>query len=195
MPTPDNYGQGVQLPVLADGPNAQTIGTSIGSVVPQTVMRFASAAGRAAVLTGAEAPVPGMVGYLVAEDRFEGYTSGQGWVPLTPGPWIPLTLASGYVANDAAPAFRLINGSVELRGQIAKSDGTVFVNNTPGYVIANLGTGYKPADPFEGIGATELAINYYCRQQITPDGAITVYIPTGGTPHWVGLDNIRFSTT
>ena len=221
MPTPDVYGQGISLPVLADPPNAQTIGASIGTVVPQTVMRFASAAGRAAVLTGAQAPTPGMVTYLIAEDRYEGYTVGQGWTPLTPGPWIPIPLASGRTTMYAAPEYRIYGNNVELRGSVAKSDSSTFywngaTNEATGlandWLLGTLPSGARPTDSDKfTLGTTEMATNYYCRIQIratnasSGQGEIHANIPhiagQSGTPdptsgpHWISLDNIAFPLT
>ena len=84
MPTTDPYGQGIQYSLLSDPPNAQTLGQEIvPPLTAQSNLRFQNAAARAAELTGDQAPAPGMVTYLRDEDRFEGYTSGQGWVPVT----------------------------------------------------------------------------------------------------------------
>lgn len=195
MPTTDPYGQNIQYSLLSDPPNAQTLGQEIvPSVVPQTVMRFSSASGRAAVLAGAQAPVAGMLTYLKAEDQYEAYTSGQGWVPITPGPWQPLPYATGITAYNGSPGYRLTNGAVELRGQVSRSDSSAFVSNgTTGYLLGTLPSGYRPSYYPELVVATELATNYYCRLQVGSDGTITAWIPTGGSPHWISLDGVRVS--
>lgn len=196
MPNTDPYNQNIPFSLLGDAPNAQTLGQSIvDAATPQLVMRFDSASARASILSGAQAAVPGMVTYLVAEDRYEAYTNGQGWVQITPGPWIPLPLQTGYSAFAGAPAYRLLNGSVELRGQISKTDGSLFTSNgSTGYQIAVLPAGYRPLYTVEMVGAQELATNYYCRIEVDTDGTVIAFVATGGSPHWVGLDNLRFST-
>lgn len=197
MPTTDPYGQNIQYSLLSDPPNAQTLGQEIvPAMTPQTVMRFSSASGRAAVLTGAQAPVAGMVTYLKAEDRVEVYSSGQGWVPITPGPWQPLPYATGINAFNGSPGYRLTNGAVELRGQVSKSDSSTFTSNGgTGYLLATLPSGYRPSYFPELIVATELAVNYYARLQVGSDGTITAWIPSGSStgPHWISLDGVRVS--
>lgn len=65
MPTTDDYGQAISIALLTDPPNAETLAKGLGNAIaPKSVMRFASAAARSAVLTGAAAPVEGMVAYL-----------------------------------------------------------------------------------------------------------------------------------
>lgn len=65
MPTTDDYGQSVSVYVNSDAPNLETLAKNLAAgIVPRTAMRFASAAARSAALTGATAPVEGMVTYL-----------------------------------------------------------------------------------------------------------------------------------
>ena len=82
MATTDDYGQGVSIAALADAPNAQTLAQNIANgIAPRSVMRFASASARTAALTGATAPVEGMVTYLQDVDRLYVYT-GSAWVEI-----------------------------------------------------------------------------------------------------------------
>lgn len=193
----DDFGQAIPYLDYTDIPDLNAWGSAlVGAVAQQTVMRFASASSRGATLTGATAPVPGMLCYLVSEDRFEAYTSGQGWIPVTPGPWATLPYGTGYQGFAGNPGYRLINGTVQLRGQVSKTDGTVFTSNgTTGYAIATLPSGFRPTYTVELPAAQELATNYVCRQQIGTDGVITAFIETGGNPHWVGLDGLSFPVT
>lgn len=82
MATTDDYGQGVSIAALADAPNAQTLAQNIANgIAGRSVMRFASASARTATLTGATAPVEGMVSYLQDTDRLYVYT-GSAWVEI-----------------------------------------------------------------------------------------------------------------
>jgi len=80
--TTDDYGQGVSIAALEDAPNAKTLAQNIANgIAPRSVMRFASASARTAALTGATAPVEGMVTYLQDVDRLYVYT-GSAWVEI-----------------------------------------------------------------------------------------------------------------
>lgn len=219
MPATDPYGQGFQYSVLSDAPNGQTIGQEIVTqMTDQTVMRFPSASARAGILTGAQAPAHGMVTYLAAEDRFEGYLAGQGWAPLTPGPWEPITLASGRVAAWSVPQWRVNGGLIELQGSVAKSDNSTFywngaTNESTGlandWQLGTLPSAARPATADRyAIVPTEMATNYYARVQIraanasSGPGQIHLNVPhiagqsstvdTSSGPHWVSLDGIKF---
>ncbi|MFD1277475.1 hypothetical protein [Streptomyces kaempferi] len=83
MATTDDYGQGVSIAALADAPDAATLAKNIANgIAPRSVMRFSSASARTATLTGATAPVEGMVSYLQDVDRLYTYT-GTAWVEVS----------------------------------------------------------------------------------------------------------------
>jgi hypothetical protein len=194
MPGTDNYGQSIPVPALTDAPNAFTGFDGIVEPLTQrSVMRFASASARTATLTS---PVGGMVTYSSAEDRYDVYTAGLGWVPLTTGTWNALPYGGAFNAFAGTPGYRLVNGVVELRGQVGMISGGTFTNAGSPYVIATLPSGYRPTgySP-QLIGATELATNYYYRLGVGTDGTLNAYIPSGGSPHWVGLDGLRIPLT
>ena len=190
----DSYGQGIPYLDYTDKPDQKALGEGIVSnLTPRSIMRFTDATSRGATIT---APVAGMVTYLSTEDRYDGYTSGQGWVPLTPGPWNPLPFATGFQAFAGVPGYRLINGTVQLRGQVAKTDSTTFTSNgTTGYTIATLPSGFRPTYYAELAAAQELAGSYTCRMQVGTDGRIIAFVETDGSPHWVGLDGLSFPVT
>ncbi|MFE5093224.1 hypothetical protein ACFRCI_23405 [Streptomyces sp. NPDC056638] len=128
MPKTDGYGQGVQYPVLSDAPNIETaFQTAVNGLAALSVLRFANANERAATLTGTYAPRPGMITYLIAEDRWDRYDGDKKWRPLTAGSWKPLTFASGYTAFGGSPGYRIVNGSVELRGAFQRTNGADLV--------------------------------------------------------------------
>jgi hypothetical protein len=86
MPTPDPYGQGIQIAQLTDAPNAQTLAQALAglaSLVPKTILTYASASARAAALASATAPVAGMMTWLTDVARFE-YYDGTAWQNVEP---------------------------------------------------------------------------------------------------------------
>lgn len=86
MPTSDDYGQGVQIASRTDAPDAERLARDIvNGIAGRSAMRFASTAARGAALTGAAAPVEGMLSWLIAEGRLEIYHDG-GWIRQNPAP-------------------------------------------------------------------------------------------------------------
>ncbi|WP_369147049.1 hypothetical protein [Streptomyces sp. R44] len=195
MPQQDNYGQDVSYPVLSDPPNIETAFDGVvNGLVNRSAMRFADANERAATLTGTTAPKAGMVTYLVAENRLELRMGDGTWQTLTPGPWVPLTFASGYEARSGSPAYRIVNRGVELRGTIQRAGGVPFVKDA-GFQILTLPTEARPPAYRTFIAATEWAAAMYARIEAAPDGGITVIIPASAATgaSWVSLDNMRYS--
>ena len=95
MATTDDYGQGVSISALTDAPNAETLAKNIANALaPRSVMRFASSSARTAALTGATAPVEGMVSYLQDVDRLYVYT-GSAWVEISTRQEASAVLTSG----------------------------------------------------------------------------------------------------
>ncbi|CAO0836099.1 Phage tail protein OS=Streptomyces microflavus OX=1919 GN=Smic_81170 PE=4 SV=1 [Streptomyces microflavus] len=85
MPTTDGYGQKVPYPVMSDAPNIElAFQGAVNALTKQTVLRFANANERSAMLMGAFAAVPGMLSYLIAEDRWDQFDGDGVWRPLTP---------------------------------------------------------------------------------------------------------------
>jgi hypothetical protein len=120
MPQFDAYGQQVPYPILADSPDIETaVGPAVESLVPRSVMRFASASVRGATIT---TPEEGMVTWLKDVNRLEVY-DGTAWVAFAAGTslWTDLVLASGYTDssgsnnNQGAAQYRVVN----LFGEVA----------------------------------------------------------------------------
>ncbi|KDQ65752.1 hypothetical protein [Streptomyces sp. NTK 937] len=144
MPSSDGYGQGVQYPVLSDAPNAETaFQTVVNGIVGRSVLRFANANERSAQLTGPYEAVPGMISYLIAEDRWDRYGADRVWRPMSPGPWKPFTFSTGYTAEAGSPGYRIVNGSVELRGVFRRSNNANLVIGTQ-TTFATLPTEARP---------------------------------------------------
>lgn len=78
----DDYGQSVTVYQNSESPNLQALATNLANgIIPRSVMRFASASARAAALTGATAPVEGMVTWLQDGNRLYVY-DGSAWQEL-----------------------------------------------------------------------------------------------------------------
>jgi hypothetical protein len=165
-------------------------------IISQTVLQFASAAARAAALTGAAAPVPGMVTYLVAEDRYDARMADGSWQAITPGPWVPLTFASGYTVRTGLPSYRIVNGAVELRGTFQRTGGTPFLKATT-FTPLTLPAAACPTSFRYFTARTEVAADMYGSVEVAIDGTVNVIIPNsaGTAASWMALDQIRFSLT
>lgn len=208
MPRNDAWSQNVPYPVLADAPDIEVATQGIvNGIVPLTVMRFANANARAAALTGATAPVPGMITYLKAEDRWEARQADGTWLLLSDGPWQPLTFASGYVANAGAPGWRRkAGGGVELRGRIQRTSGSNFVADGTLRVCATIPTSVAPITYRYFITAARYNTDssgqshHTARIAVNGNGQIMFNVETGGgtgvppgDPAWISLDGIQFS--
>ena len=191
MPGTDIYAQGIATALLSDKPDAQSLAKAIADGAARIGVKvYTNASNRGAVLTGAAAPTRGMVTYLTAEDRID-YWDGSGWVAITPGPWIPLTYAAGITANTGSPAYRITNGSVELRGTLKRSNDAAMTANGTTH-LATLPVGARPGYYRYYTQPTEWATGINCRLELDPaDGHINALCTAGGTgPKWIGLDGI-----
>jgi len=194
MPGTDKYGQGIPYSLLTDAPDAQVLGQGIAdAVAARCVMRFESAANRGATLTGSSPAAEGMLSYLKDVNRLD-YHDGTTWTPLSPGPWIPLPPAAGISYQSGSPAYRLVNGAVELRGTLRRTDGASFTANGTS-LLATLPISYRPGHYRYYTVPTEWATGINARLEIDPtDGGIRALVTAGGTgPHWVALDGVTFS--
>lgn len=200
MPKPDNYGQNVQYPVLSDAPNLETaLQTLVNGVVPLTTMRFANANERSANLTGAYKPVPGMITYLIAEDRWDRRDGDGVWRAFSPGVWKPLTYATGYTANSGSPAYRIINNEVQLRGTFRRTAANSDLLTNDETKFATLPTEARPIGAYRYFAAAGNFVNtsgvsYFSgRIGIAPAGDMIYIMPINSKSEWLSLDGIRFS--
>lgn len=199
MPGADSYGQKIPRPLLSDGPDIETgfLGT-VDGLASRSVMRFDNANARAAALSGKTPPVPGMITYLVAEDRWDAYTGDKRWIPLSPGPWKPLTFASGYSANSGSPGYRILNGEVQLRGTIKRTSGAAFVTDDE-TAFATIPAEARPTGgyryfPVSTNFSTVNGVSYFTgRAAATPDGSLMFTMPINSKATWLSLDNVRYS--
>ncbi|MBT2412644.1 hypothetical protein J7I94_19110 [Streptomyces sp. ISL-12] len=206
MPRNDSYNQGIPYPVLGDAADIETATqTLVNGIVPKLVMRFSSAAARAAALSGDYAPVPGMITYLVAEDRWEGRTGEGKWLLLSDGPWRALTFPSGYTAFGGSPGWRYkAGGGIELRGRIQRINGGNLVDDGSETHCASVPSSIAPSANRIFIGASNRVTvsgvsRYTARIAVQPSGQITYNLENGGgtgtasDPAWICLDGIFFS--
>jgi hypothetical protein len=206
MPSNDSYGQGVQYPVLSDTPNIETAtATLVNGVVPLSVMRFANANARAAALTGASTPRPGMITYLIAEDRWEARQGDNTWLLLSDGPWTPLAFSSGYAANAGSPGWRRkAGGGIELRGTVKRSNNGNLITDGTIVQFATLPSAVAPATGrYYVTGSNRVTTSgvthYTARVEVGSDAALRYTVEAGGgtgttqSPPWFALDGIQFS--
>ncbi|MFF1417628.1 hypothetical protein [Streptomyces sp. NPDC058280] len=205
MPNNDAYGQSVPYPVLSDAPNIETsMSTLVNGLVPYTVMRFANANDRSARLIGTTKPVPGMVTYLIAEDRWEAYQANGTWLLLSDGPWTPLTFSSGYAAYGGSPGWRRkAGGGIELRGRWQKTSGNL-IDTGDITKFASIPSSVAPAAVRYFLCASNRVTSsgvtrYTARIEVASNGDMSYTIESGGgvgttgAPAWVSIDGIQFS--
>lgn len=199
MPKADGYGQNIQYPVLSDAPNIETaFQTAVNGMVALGVLRFANANERSATLVGTYSARPGMITYLIAEDRWDRYDGDKVWRPLTPGPWKPLTFASGYTANASSPGYRIVNGEVQLRGQFKRTNDSDLVTATA-TLFCTLPTEARPVGGSKVfVAAANFTTNagvsrFSGRIDVGTNGQMNYLMGSGSTSAWLALDGIRFS--
>lgn len=197
MPTADPFAQSINIAALTDAPDVETLAHGIvDAVAPRLVLRFATAVARAATLVGTAAPVPGMITYLISEDRYEARMGDGTWRTISSGAWQPLSFASGYAPRTGSPGYRILGDSVELRGTFERTTAAPFTKGAP-LTVANLPVGARPAAWKYFPIATEWAADMYARAEVDTGGNVIVTIPpaTAIGASWASLDNVRFSLT
>ncbi|MFK4868974.1 hypothetical protein ACI3K4_27550 [Streptomyces sp. CSMPJR101] len=200
MPTTDDYGQGISIASLTDAPDAGKLAKDIVNAVAQrSVMRFASAATRGATLTGATAPVEGMLSWLQDVNRLDLY-DGAGWVAVSVGAsaWTTITPASGWTQNGNSNGnfqYRILNisgeESVQFRGALGRSS---YPTSPPGsYVVNNaaLPTAARPSTlrtvviPCSDVSSDRITL----KLDVRTDGFLEVFgFSSSVKPPWVGFN-------
>ena len=143
MPITDDYGQNIQIAALTDAPDAGKLAKDIVNALAQRgIMRFASASARSATLTGAAAPVEGMITHLQDVNRLDHY-DGSAWVAVSTGvsAWTTISLASGFTQNGNSNGtfqYRLLNisgeESLQFRGAVNR---TSYPSSPPSSYVVN----------------------------------------------------------
>lgn len=130
MPTPDKWGQGIDIWQMTDAPSIPDAVKAIADgVIPRSVLRFASASTRGATLVGDFAPVDGMLTWLEDVGRLELRDSGA-WSVIAVGnrAWTTVPLASGWSHNgndNGNFQYRIVSlfgeETIMFRGAIART--------------------------------------------------------------------------
>jgi hypothetical protein len=178
--------------------------TMLNGVVPLTVMRFASANARSAAFTGSIQPVPGMITYLIAENRWEGRQADGTWLLLSDGPWQPLTFVNSHSAQGGSPGWRRkAGGGIELRGRFKANSGKL-VDGGDLVKFSSIPVAVAPAASRIFLVATTRSTSdglskMTARVQVMSNGDLIYFCEAGGgqgtiaDPSWVALDGIQFS--
>lgn len=198
MPTTDGYGQKVPYPVLSDAPNIElAFQGAVNVLAGKSVLRFANANERSATLIGEFKAVPGMLSYLIAEDRWDRYDGDSVWRPLSPGAWKPFSFSSGYGTYSGSPGYRIINGEVRLRGIIRRTNDADLPTNVSTR-FGTLPTEARPTAVRYFVAATSWSTvsgsSYFSsRVEVGTDGAMQFMVPLSSVAKTVSLDSITFS--
>jgi hypothetical protein len=197
----DSYGQGVTVAALTDAPNAETLARNIADAIAQrSIMRFASASARAAALTGATAPVEGMVTWLQDVNLLYVY-DGSSWVSLFPTSvvmdWTALsalgTYAGGFSASTPPPRMRKLS---ILGTEVWEYEGAINVTTLPAATTTLAFTFNASYRPSTGRGfITYNSSHYGTRVTVASDGKLSFSVPTeaGSSINKVWLDNVRIT--
>jgi hypothetical protein len=127
VPTTDNFGQGISIAALTDAPNAQVLAQNIvNAIVPQSVMRFASATARTADIAS---PAEGMVTWCQDTNILE-YYDGTQWISFE-APQVQ-TYNSGASLNTHATTYFSLN----LGGIISSNRTGMWSSGNPTRLVA-----------------------------------------------------------
>lgn len=194
MSTTDKWGQALTIPTLSDEPNIEAFVATVNALASPGILSFANATARAANIA---TPVHGMLTNLVAEDRIDRW-DGTRWFPITPGPWHAFPYSSGYGAESGSPGYRFVNGMVQFRGQIRRTNGGQFYTGGP-WTAGVMPSAWRPAAYASWPLSVEIGASvYFARGEVQSSGEFVIYTPPGSTSttnglHWVSLDAAQFS--
>lgn len=204
MPTPDAYGQGINLTQMTDPPSIpEAIASLAGGVIPRCVMRFASASARGATLVGTQAPVEGMLAWLQDTNLLTLY-DGSAWTVVAAGSqtWTAPALATGYTNNGNANGtvrWRRVNlfgeNAIMWSGGINVTYSGVTPANGGMFLSTAMPAGSRPTDrrtvtaACSGVASDQLSMKI----DFNPDGTVEIVAKSGATPPWISLNNIMYT--
>ena len=205
MPTTDDYGQGVQIASKTDAPNAEKLAKDIVNAIAQrSILRFASASTRGATLTGATAPVEGMLTWLQDVNRLDLY-DGTTWVAVSVGrsSWTTITPESPWTQNgnnNGTFQYRLLNisgeESLQFRGALGRSSyptspaGSYVVNNTALPSSVRPSTLRTVLIPCSDTSSERIAL----KLDVKTDGYLEVFgFSSTAKPPWIGFNGVTVS--
>ncbi|MFD7465177.1 hypothetical protein [Streptomyces tendae] len=200
MPTPDKWGQSIQLWQMTDAPDIPAAIKAIADgVIPRGVLRFASSSARGATLVGDQAPVDGMLTWLADVGRLELRVDGV-WVVVAVGnrAWTTIALSSGWSQNGNSQGtfqYRIVNlfgeDSIMFRGGIGRSSypgtipGSFTINNTALPAAARPSTLRTIVVPCSDVSSDRITL----KLDITTGGQLTLYgISNTAKPPWIGFN-------
>ena len=205
MPTTDDYGQGVQIASKTDAPNAEKLAKDIVNAIAQrSILRFASASTRGATLTGATAPVEGMLTWLQDVNRLDLY-DGTTWVAVSVGrsSWTTITPESPWTQNGnniGTFQYRLLNisgeESLQFRGALGRASyptspaGSYVVNSTALPSSVRPSTLRTVLIPCSDTSSERIAL----KLDVKTDGYLEVFgFSTTAKPPWIGFNGVTVS--
>ena len=205
MPTTDDYGQGVQIASKTDAPNAEKLAKDIVNAIAQrSILRFASASTRGATLTGATAPVEGMLTWLQDVNRLDLY-DGTTWVAVSVGrsSWTTITPESPWTQNgnnNGTFQYRLLNisgeESLQFRGALGRASyptspaGSYVVNNTALPSSVRPSTLRTVLIPCSDTSSERIAL----KLDVKTDGYLEVFgFSSTAKPPWIGFNGVTVS--
>ena len=129
---------------------------------------------------------------LPVGQAFQWTVNGEDWFTVHAGDtgWVPVTIASGYIAWDpslyGAPAVRNKGGWTQWRGAITRDGASIPSGNTTIARAPASPLGLRPAHDqvFSGVGdisTRQVKVN------INSEGAFIIGIPSANIPAWVAL--------
>ena len=205
MPTTDDYGQGVQIASKTDAPNAEKLAKDIVNAIAQrSILRFASASARGATLTGATAPVEGMLTWLQDVNRLDLW-DGTTWVAVSVGrsSWTTITPESPWTQNgnnNGTFQYRLLNisgeESLQFRGALGRASyptspaGSYVVNNTALPSSVRPSTLRTVLIPCSDTSSERIAL----KLDVKTDGYLEVFgFSSTAKPPWIGFNGVTVS--
>lgn len=205
MPSTDAYGQGIQITSNTDAPDIPKTAQQLADgLIPRSILRFASSSARGATLTGAQAPVEGMLTWLQDVNRLDLY-DGSSWVAVSTGAsaWTTISLASGFTQNgnsNGTLQYRLLNisgeESLQFRGAVNR---TSYPSRPPSSYVINstaLPAAVRPQTlrtvliPCSDVSSTRIGL----KLDVQTDGYLQVFgFTSTDKPPWLGFNGVTVS--